>query len=153
MIGREPPLRAETCVPKRACYRPGPWRDASPPRLSAVELPGGVGAGDPFERIPLLALLDPDLRRQIATRLHRHRVGAGKPLYRQSDTADDLYLNASGRLRVFSGDRAGNERVLRFLGPSDVVGEAAFMAETPAAAQLAERIASEAHERAALSPG
>src|SRR5919202_1124063 len=43
---------------------------------------------------------------------------------------DALYLVESGRFRVFMAERPGRERVLQFLGPGEIVGEAAFMAET-----------------------
>jgi CRP-like cAMP-binding protein len=88
--------------------------------------------GDPLDRIPLLALLEPQLRSQVRKRLSRRRIGAGKALYRQGEPADALFLVTSGRFRVFvGGERPNTERVLRFLGPGELVGEAAFMAETP----------------------
>jgi pilus assembly protein CpaE len=42
-----------------------------------------------------------------------------------------VYLVESGRLRVFVGEGAGRERVLRFVGPGEILGESAFMAEMP----------------------
>jgi Flp pilus assembly CpaE family ATPase len=92
---------------------------------------GRRNEGDPLESAPLLALLEPDLRRRLRKRLHRRRLGSGKPLFRQTDPADALFIVESGRFRVFIGERANQERVLRFVGPGDVIGEAAFMAETP----------------------
>src|SRR5919197_5205488 len=71
------------------------------------------------------------LRGRVRKRLAQRRVATGRALFRQGDAADALYLIESGRLRVFVVDRAGQERVLRFAGPGDIVGEAAFMAETP----------------------
>src|SRR5712691_4470694 len=91
----------------------------------------GGGKGDALDRTPLLALLEPDLRQRVRKRLNRRKIGSGKPLYRQGETADALYLVESGRFRVFVGERVGQERVLRFLGPGELAGEAAFMAETP----------------------
>jgi CRP-like cAMP-binding protein len=88
---------------------------------------GAVGAVD---RAPLLALLEPDLREQVRKRLSRRKIPAGKPLYRAGEPADALYLVESGRFRVVMAERPGRERVLQFLGPGEVVGEAAFMAET-----------------------
>jgi CRP-like cAMP-binding protein len=92
---------------------------------------GGGNKGDALDRTPLLALLEPDLRQRVRKRLNRRKIGSGKPLYRQGEPADALYLVESGRFRVFVGERVGQERVLRFLGPGDLVGEAAFMADTP----------------------
>jgi CRP-like cAMP-binding protein len=87
--------------------------------------------GHLLDRVPLLALLEPELRARVRKRLAQRKVATGKALFRQGEPADALYLVESGRLRVFVGDRVGHERVLRFVGPGDMVGEAAFMAETP----------------------
>jgi CRP-like cAMP-binding protein len=89
------------------------------------------GQGSVLDRAPLLAVLEPDLRRRVRKRLSRRRIATGKMLYRQGDTPDALYLIESGRFRVFVSDRPGQERVLQFLGPGEIVGEAALMAETP----------------------
>src|SRR5215471_17341321 len=89
------------------------------------------GQGSVLDRAPLLALLEPDLRQRLRKRLSRRRVGLGKPLFRQGETAEALYLIDSGRFRVFVSERVGHERVLQFLGPGELVGEAAFIAETP----------------------
>ena len=78
--------------------------------------------GNVIDRVPLIALLEPDLRQRVRKRLTRRRIGSGKLLYRQGDSADGLYLIESGRFRVFVSERAGHERVLQFLGPGDIVG-------------------------------
>ena len=90
-----------------------------------------AAAGQPLERVPLLALLDPDLRGRVRKRLAQRRVATGRALFRQGEPADALYLVESGRFRVYVGARGGPERVLHFVGPGDVLGESAFMAETP----------------------
>ena len=93
---------------------------------------GGTAASDGLDGVPLLALLDPDLRKRVRSKLTRRTIAAGKPLFRQGDPASALCVVASGRVRVFlGGERAGTERVLRFVGPGELVGEAAFMADTP----------------------
>jgi CRP-like cAMP-binding protein len=84
-----------------------------------------------MDRAPMLALLEPDLRQRVRKRLTRRRIRAGKPLFRKGEPADALYLVDSGRFRVFVGERVGKERVVSFLGPGEIVGEVAFMAETP----------------------
>jgi len=109
---------------------PLPFRRSSSTRGGEVPPPKAAGS-HPLDRVPILALLEPNVRERVRKRLSHRRVGRGKPLYRQGDPADALYIIESGRFRVFVGDRAGHERVLRFLGPDDVIGEDAFMAETP----------------------
>jgi pilus assembly protein CpaE len=102
-----------------------------PPSLFSRRRDVGGGKGDVLDRIPLLALLEPELRRSVRKRLSRRRVETDKALYRQGEPADALYLLESGRVRVFMGERGGRERVLRFLGPGEILGEEAFMASTP----------------------
>src|ERR1700687_1587868 len=83
------------------------------------------------DRAPMMALLEPELRQLVRKRLTRRRIGAGKPLFRTGEPADALYLVDSGRFRVFVGERVAKERVLSFLGPGEILGEVAFMADTP----------------------
>jgi CRP-like cAMP-binding protein len=89
------------------------------------------GAGGVLERAPFLSVLEPELRQRVRKRLSRRRVEAGKSLFRAGEPSDALYLIESGRFRVFVSDRPGHERVLQFLGSGEIVGEAAFIAESP----------------------
>jgi Flp pilus assembly CpaE family ATPase len=92
---------------------------------------GATASGDALDGVPLLALLDADLRKRVRRKLTRRSIRPGKPLFRQGEPATVLYMVVSGRMRVFlGGERAGTERVLRFVGPGELVGEAAFMADT-----------------------
>jgi CRP-like cAMP-binding protein len=102
----------------------------SPFRRSGSGEAGG-SPGQPLDRMPLMALLEPDLRGRVRRKLAQRRISNGRALFRQGDMADALYLVDSGRFRVFVGARGGQERVLHFVGPGDVLGEAAFMAEKP----------------------
>jgi Flp pilus assembly CpaE family ATPase len=79
----------------------------------------------------MLALLEPDLRQRVRKRLTHQRIRAGRPLFRKDESADALYLVDSGRFRISVGERVGKERVLSFPGPGEIVGEVAFLAETP----------------------
>jgi Flp pilus assembly CpaE family ATPase len=88
------------------------------------------GAGGILEWAPFLSVLEPDLRQRVRKRLSRRRLESGKSLFHQGEPADALYLVESGRFRMFVSDRPGQERVLQFLGPGEVIGEAAFIAET-----------------------
>jgi CRP-like cAMP-binding protein len=99
-------------------------------RLSPFSRRRDEGAVGAMDRAPFLALLEPDLREQVRKRLSRRKIPAGKALYQAGEPADALYLVESGRFRVVMAERRGRERVLQFLGPGEVVGEAAFMAET-----------------------
>src|ERR1700686_2997073 len=89
-----------------------------------------MAASSSVDRAPMLALLEPELRQRVRKRLTHQRGRAGKPLFRKDEPADALYLVDSGRFRIFVGERVGKERVLSFLGPGEIVGEVAFLAET-----------------------
>lgn len=88
------------------------------------------GASSALERSPFLSVLEPELRERVCKRLTRRRLESGKLLFRQGEPADELYVVESGRLRLYVSERPGHERVLQFLGPGQIVGEAAFIAET-----------------------
>ncbi len=103
-----------------------PFRRAGPHSTGS----GGSAAG-PLDRVPLTALLEPELRQRVRKRLSHRRIGAHKPLFRVDEPADALYIVDTGRFRLFVRDPRGQERVLRFSGPGDILGEAAFMADTP----------------------
>ncbi len=90
-----------------------------------------VGPGDASDAMPLLAILERSLRDRVRKRLTRRRVPAGRELFRHGEMADALYLVETGRFRVSVRENAGRERVLQFVGQGELLGEAAFMAETP----------------------
>lgn len=88
-------------------------------------------ASDPLEGIPLFALVAPELRARIKKRLALRQVSDDKPLFSMGEPSNALYVVASGRFRVSVRDRFKDERVLQFVGPGEVLGEAAFMADSP----------------------
>jgi CRP-like cAMP-binding protein len=92
---------------------------------------GGSKAIDPLAGVPLFALVTPDLRARVRKKLANRPIGDGKPLFLTDEPSDSLYVVQSGRFRVFLKDRYGQERVLQFVGPGEVLGEAAFMADAP----------------------
>ncbi len=100
-------------------------------KQAAATRPVSVALPTQPERAPFLVMLEPGLRDRVRKRLNRKRVGMGKALFQQDDPADDLYIVESGRFRVVVADKQGRERVLRFTGAGEVLGESAFMAETP----------------------
>lgn len=101
----------------------------------------GGGASDPLSGIPLFALIAPDTRARVRRKLVQRTVPEGKPLFSRDEPADSLYVVQTGRFRVFVKNRFGQERVLQFVGPGEVAGEAAFMAD---AAHVTTALATEA---------
>jgi CRP-like cAMP-binding protein len=85
------------------------------PRLPILRSRAG-GSEGVLDRPPLLTMLELG-------------VAPSKPLYRQTEAADALYLVESGRFREYVSDRPGHERLLQFLGPGEIIGEAAFIAD------------------------
>jgi pilus assembly protein CpaE len=100
------------------------------PRLPAFQRRRD-GHGSILEGAPFLSVLEPELRQRVLKRMSRRHIEAGKGVYRQGELADALYLVEWGRFRIFVSDRSRDERVLQFVGPGEIVGESAFMAETP----------------------
>jgi CRP-like cAMP-binding protein len=112
---------------------PGPSFIKLPlPRRGEDSLAGPPsGTADPLDGIPLFALVSPELRARIRKKLVVRSVPDGKPLFRAGEPSDALYVIQAGRFRVFVRDRFNREHVLRFVGPGDVLGEAALMADAP----------------------
>lgn len=112
---------------KLSLPRPARNSGARPP----LPLKGaGPNPKDPLASMPLFASLSPEERARVRKKLTQRAVGERKLLFKVGETADALYVIHSGRFRLFVRDRFNQERVLQFLGPGEVLGEAAFMADT-----------------------
>lgn len=91
----------------------------------------GQAPADPLASCPLFASLAPDVLARVRKKLSTRAIADGKPLFQAGQPADALYVVQSGRLRVVVRNRQRQERVLQFVGPGEVLGEAAFMADVP----------------------
>jgi CRP-like cAMP-binding protein len=56
----------------------------------------------------------------------RKRVAAGEAVIHQGDAADSLYLVVVGRLRVTQATSEGQQVIIRYLGPGELIGYAAL---------------------------
>jgi CRP-like cAMP-binding protein len=81
---------------------------------------------DVFQQTPDDVLAD------IASLLEEIEVAAGETIFRKGDQGDSLYIIISGKLRVDDGDR-----LLNYLGESDVFGEMALLDSEPRVASVA----------------
>ena len=54
----------------------------------------------------------------------------------EGDTADSLYVVASGRLKAFLDDESGKEIILSIMGPGEYFGEIALLDEAPRSASV-----------------
>lgn len=78
-------------------------------------------------RVPVFRGLDPRQQSEVAGFARPVRAAAGQFLLTPSDRARRLLVIHEGRVRVSQLMETGHERVLRVLGPGDVVGEASFI--------------------------
>ncbi len=81
--------------------------------------------------VPLFAGLPASGADALAERVRSTDLSAGEYLFREGDPVGSVYIVAAGRLEVVAGDE-----VLRVLGPGDVVGELALLAESPRSASV-----------------
>jgi hypothetical protein len=94
--------------------------------LSTIEKVLILKQVDVFQQTPDDVLAD------IAALLEEIEIPAGETIFRKGDLGDSLYIVISGRLRVDNGDR-----LLNYLGASDVFGEMALLDSEPRVASVA----------------
>ena len=89
-------------------------------------------AAHEFSRIALLAELPGERLSDLAGRMRRDQVPAGKAVLREGDDGERFYVVLSGMLAV-SQSQLGPRRVLR---PGDYFGEVALAMEVPRTASV-----------------
>jgi CRP/FNR family transcriptional regulator, cyclic AMP receptor protein len=77
---------------------------------------------------PLLAGLADDERDAVLAATHRCQFGRGELLFRQGDPAYSLHLIAAGTVAARVDTATGDSVAVQVLGPGDVVGEIALVA-------------------------
>ncbi|MCC7177543.1 MAG: cyclic nucleotide-binding domain-containing protein [Acidobacteria bacterium] len=85
---------------------------------------------DLFRHLEGAALVD------LASELEPVALYGGERLFRQGDRGDDMYIVASGRLRVVSAATDGSETVLAELGIGETAGEMAMVSGEPRSATV-----------------
>jgi hypothetical protein len=93
--------------------------------LSTVEKVLILKHVDVFQQTPDDVLAD------IAALLEEVEIAAGETIFNKGDLGDSLYIIISGKLRVDDGDR-----LLNYLGESDVFGEMALLDAEPRVASV-----------------
>lgn len=76
-----------------------------------------------IERVPLFARLTPDQLDVLAGATTTRRLQAREVLFHKGDPAAQVYVVASGRLKVSSTSSEGDDVVLNLLDAGEVVGE------------------------------
>ena len=75
------------------------------------------------ERVPLFARLAPEQLDALATVATTRRLAAREELFHKGDPAAQVYVVASGRLKVATTSRHGDDVTFNLLGEGEVVGE------------------------------
>ncbi|HEX5199094.1 MAG TPA: Crp/Fnr family transcriptional regulator [Actinoplanes sp.] len=81
--------------------------------------------------VPLFSGLTAGQQAEVAKLARPRQVGRGEYVFRAGEPAATLYVVHAGRVRISRLSAGGQERVLRILGPGEVVGESAFLTGRP----------------------
>ena len=80
-----------------------------------------------LEKLPLLAMLPPDVRALFVARFEPQTFPFGAVIIREGEPSDSFYVLLSGRARVVKRAVDGEEVALGVLRPGDSFGEAALL--------------------------
>lgn len=73
--------------------------------------------------LPFLAALSPARARLLAQQAQVRRLKRRDTLFHQGDPGDALFVIRAGLIKVYTDTVDGREKVLRLMGPGDVLGE------------------------------
>ena len=93
----------------------------------------GVAELDAFSDVPLFRGVDAETLARLAADARSVTLGGGDYLFHSGDSADRLFVVRAGRLRVLAETEDG-PRIVRELGPGDVIGELALLTGSPRSA-------------------
>ena len=93
----------------------------------------GVADVRTFSDVPLFRAVDPEALERLASDAVAVTLRGGEYLFHSGDAADRLYVVRTGRLRVLVESEDG-PRIVRELGPGDVLGELALLTGSPRSA-------------------
>jgi CRP/FNR family transcriptional regulator, cyclic AMP receptor protein len=102
-----------------------------PPSCSSLEQnTNGTGDGQELlERSSLFRALDPDVRRQLASRAHRFRFAAGEVIFEVGSPGQSMMAVAAGTVRFTARSPGGYQILLVDLSAGEVFGEIALLAD------------------------
>lgn len=101
----------------------------------------------------LVRALDPATWADLFAAGTRRRVARGATLFAAGDEATALYLMVSGRVKLVRRNAEGQEVIVRFVGPGELLGAVAALpaARYPASAEVVEEVELAAWGREALA--
>jgi CRP/FNR family cyclic AMP-dependent transcriptional regulator len=86
---------------------------------------------DPLKHIPIFQKLTAAELEMLMTVVVPCRYPRNTVLFFEGDPSDALHLILSGAVKVYQTSPAGRERILRILGPQEIVGELAMLEKHP----------------------
>lgn len=88
-----------------------------------------------FARNRLFSGISPEAVEQLCIIPRPFVVDAGTMIFDEGDPGNELYLIASGRVRISKRGRGGEQETLNYLGPDDYFGEMALFESAPRSAR------------------
>ena len=141
LTGKAPfaaPTRKEALNWARRCaYRsPRELRSDVPAGLEDIVLK--AMAEEPADRYPTAEAFKRALigYMRAGTDFPRVRFGAGEWIIREGDVGDGAYIIVSGQCEVSKVGEDGQRQILRVMGPDEVFGETAILADVPRTADV-----------------
>lgn len=90
--------------------------------------------GEQLKQAPLFRGVNPvDLEALVKAMTLQHFT-AGHTLFHKGDVGDTMYIIISGRIRIFTTDKYGNEITLNYLEPPQIFGDFSIVDEQPRSA-------------------
>jgi CRP/FNR family cyclic AMP-dependent transcriptional regulator len=89
-----------------------------------------------LERIPLFEGMSLEHLHELASVSRVHSCKRKQELFHKGDQGSDVYVVLTGRLKALTTSADGNDVVFTILGPGDVVGEIAMLADLPRTATV-----------------
>jgi LmbE family N-acetylglucosaminyl deacetylase len=94
-----------------------------------------MARAEQVRNIPLLSFLSDEERYEVARLMSERWLDAGSVLCRQGDRGSDLYMVLEGEVQVLKSEGSA-DRTVATVGPGEVVGELAAIADLPRSATL-----------------
>ncbi len=147
--GRERELSAHGAPPSATASadtsgsKPRTTTATADPAKEPVKAPGTTTgtqrrAGDeritPFARVPLLANLDVESLRELATVTRRRSYRPGEIIFHRDDPGQVLFVIREGKVRIYISSPDGQEVTLAVFGPGDYFGDLALLDGHPRSA-------------------
>lgn len=97
------------------------------PPCSSSDGAAAYSDGSCVSLVPVFSRLTAQQQAEVATLVRPKKVGRGEYVFRSGEPTASLYVVHEGRIRISRLSTGGHERVLRILGPGEVIGESAFL--------------------------